>query len=149
MIKLDVAMQGVTRLGFDTAPIIYFVEANLQYDALVTSVFQRVDNGDFSGIITSVSLLEVLIVPIRQGNVHLQQEYRDLLLNSSNFQTKDVTPEIAEQAAKLRARYRLKTPDALQIGCALESGCQAFLCNDLDLKRVTELRVLLLDELEL
>jgi predicted nucleic acid-binding protein len=55
----------------------------------------------------------------------------------------------AERAADLRARYGLKTPDALQIGCALESGCDAFLCNDLALKRVTELRVLALDELEL
>jgi hypothetical protein len=41
MIKLDQALSGVTKIGFDTAPVIYFVEAHPKYDALVTSVFQR------------------------------------------------------------------------------------------------------------
>lgn len=40
--KVDEALQGVSRLAFDTAPIIYFVEANPGYDKLVSSVFNRV-----------------------------------------------------------------------------------------------------------
>ena len=32
--KLDDALQGVSSLAFDTAPIIYFVEANPSYDKL-------------------------------------------------------------------------------------------------------------------
>ncbi len=34
--RLDDALRGVTRLGFDTSPFIYFVEAHPRYDALVT-----------------------------------------------------------------------------------------------------------------
>lgn len=147
--KLDAALTSVTRLGFDTTPIIYFVEANPRYDALVTELFQRVEVGKFCGIATAVSLLEVLVVPLRLGNHRLQQEYRDLLLQSANFQTLDITPEIAERAADLRARYNLRTPDALQIATALHTRCEAFLTNDLGLQRVVELRVLVLDELEL
>ena len=60
-----------------------------------------------------------------------------------------VTFEIADKAAQLRAQYNLRTPDALHIASAIESGCQALLTNDLGIKRVTELRVLVLDELEL
>jgi len=45
MTKLDDALIGVRRLSFDTSPVIYFVEANPQYDALVTEIFQRVSNG--------------------------------------------------------------------------------------------------------
>ena len=52
-------------------------------------------------------------------------------------------------AAGFRARYHLLLPDALQIAVALEAGCEAFLTNDLTLKRVTDLRVLVLDELKL
>jgi predicted nucleic acid-binding protein len=37
----------------------------------------------------------------------------------------------------------------LQVAAALNVGCQAFLTNDMTLKRVIELRVLILDELEL
>jgi predicted nucleic acid-binding protein len=59
----------------------------------------------------------------------------------------DVT--IAERAANLRAQYNLRIPDALQIAASLNSECQAFLTNDPILMRVTELRVLVLNELEL
>ena len=44
--KLDDALQGVSRLAFDTAPIIYFVEANPTYDKLVTNIFNRVAAGE-------------------------------------------------------------------------------------------------------
>jgi len=37
----------------------------------------------------------------------------------------------------------------IAIAGALSAGCEAFLTNDADLRRVTELRVLVLDELEL
>jgi predicted nucleic acid-binding protein len=50
--------------------------------------------------------------------------------------------------AELRARDQLRTPDALQVASALGAGCEAFLTNDLALRRVTELHVLVLGELE-
>ena len=147
--KLDDALSGVTRLGFDTSPLIYFVEANPRYDAVVTEIFKRVSSGLLLGLTSVITLCEVLTQPILQQQTHLQQEYRDFLLNSLNLDTPPITPSIAEQAAKLRAGYRLRTPDALQIAVALEARCEAFLCNDLELRRVAELRVLILDELEL
>ncbi|MBW4523229.1 MAG: PIN domain-containing protein [Scytolyngbya sp. HA4215-MV1] len=44
-------------------------------------------------------------------------------------------------------QYNLKLPDALQIATARVTGCQAFLTNDTALKRVGELRILVLSEL--
>ncbi len=85
---------------------------------------------------------------MRLGNASLQQEYRDLLLHSNHFRTVWIDFGIAESAAELRARYNLRTPDALQIAAALSVGCEAFLTNDVTLKRVTDLRILVLDGLE-
>lgn len=48
--KLDLALLGVTRIGLDTSTIIYFIEAHLQYDAVVTALFQRIASGQFTGI---------------------------------------------------------------------------------------------------
>jgi predicted nucleic acid-binding protein len=149
MTKLDDALVGVTRLGFDTSPVIYFVEANPQYDALVTEIFQRVSNGAPLGATSVITLSEVLVQPIIRQQMLLQREYRDLLLRSRNFSTLAISASIAELGAELRAQYRLRTPDALQIATALETGCEAFLSNDAGLRRVTELRVLILDDLEL
>ena len=147
--KLHDALYGVTRLGFDTSPIIYFVEANPQYDARVTWVFQQVAGGALQGLRSVVTLSEVLVQPLMRGDIRIQQEYRDLLLYSRHFQTLPIDNDIAERAADLRVRYRLRTPDAFQVAAALNAGCEAFLNNDTVIKRVTELRVLTLDELEL
>lgn len=51
-------------------------------------------------------------------------------------------------ASDLRAKYAIRTPDALQIAAGLSLGATGFLTNDGRLKRVTELEVLLLDEIE-
>lgn len=79
MTKLDDVLINVTRLGFDTSPIIYFVEANPQYDALVTEIFQRVSNGAPLGVTSVITLSEVLVQPIIRQQTLLQREYRDLL----------------------------------------------------------------------
>ena len=147
--KLNVALKNVSTLAFDTAPIIYFVEANPTYDALVTAIFQRVESGEITGVTSVISLCEVLVHPIRNQNLSLKQRYRDILQNSPNFFTKLINSTVAERAAELRAKYNLRTPDALQIASALDNGCDAFLCNDKNLKRVTELKILILDELRL
>lgn len=149
MTKLDQAMAGVTRLGFDTSPVIYFIEATARYDALVTEIFQRVSNGIPEGITSVITLTEVLIHPLRRGDAALQRQYGDLLINAANFQALPIDIKTATSAAHLRARYNLRTPDALQVATALAADCDAFLTNDSALQRVSELRVLVLDQLEL
>ena len=60
-----------------------------------------------------------------------------------------VNEAIAARAAHLRAIYNLRTPDALQVAAALDANCDAFLTNDRGLKRVEELKILFLDDLEI
>ena len=70
--KLHDALYGVTRLGFDTSPIIYFVEANPQYDARVTWVFQQVAGGALQGLTSVVTLSEVLVQPLMRGDIRIR-----------------------------------------------------------------------------
>ena len=53
---------------------------------------------------------------------------------------------IAEKAAELRAKYLIKTPDALQLATVILSVCEAFLTNDKGLRRVSELLIIILDD---
>ncbi|PXF57070.1 MAG: hypothetical protein C4B59_15900 [Candidatus Methanogaster sp.] len=55
---------------------------------------------------------------------------------------------IAEEAARLRARYNVRTPDAIQMATAIRAGASFFLTNDSHLPTIPELRVLVLDELK-
>lgn len=147
--KLNDALQNIDLLGLDTSPFIYFVEQNPLHVDLMREIFSRVTNGDFQSKTSVITLTEVLVQPLRQNNKVLADNYRDLLFNGANFQLFPLTSSVAETAAEIRAKYNLRTPDALQIATALENNCDAFLCNDKDLKRVTELPILILDDLEL
>lgn len=149
MIALDDALADVTRVGFDTAPIIYLIEMNPAYHRLVTEIFHRIHQGIITGFTSVITLTEVLTQPLEQGEIHLQKEYRDLLLHSAYFYTLPVDAKVAEQAAVLRAQHGLRTPDALQVAVAKTANCQVFLTNDKALKRVADVDVLVLDELEL
>jgi predicted nucleic acid-binding protein len=144
---IDEALAGVSRLGLDTAPIIYLVEDNPLYIDRILTIFRRLADGQIVGITSVITLCEVLIHPLRHGNNQLEQEYRRVLLGSDDLRIRSVGPGVARHAADLRARYSLRLPDALQVATALRAGCQAFLTNDAGFRRVAELRVLLLDEL--
>jgi predicted nucleic acid-binding protein len=148
MTDVETALAGVTRLGLDTAPIIYFVQAHPQYDTVVTEIFQQIDRGNVTGVTSVITLTEVLTQPLRHQAADLQRQYRDLLKNSVNLALVLIDPAIAEQAAALRARYNLRTPDALQVAAALSADCQAFVTNDRQLQRVTELSIIILDDLQ-
>jgi predicted nucleic acid-binding protein len=138
---------GISRLGIDTSPFIYFVEANPIYDAVVSVIFQRIADGTLFGVTSVITLTEVLNHPIRLGHQKLEMQYRSLLTNSRNLDLVTIDSPVATLAAELRARYNLRTPDALQVSASLQAGCQGFLTNDKGLKRVAELQVIVLDEL--
>jgi len=141
------ALRGVSRLFLDTAPVIYYVERNPAYLPLVQVVFQKIDAGLLAATTSPVTLAECLILPIRQQNTPLQQDFIDLITAGNNTQFVTIDQSIGQKAGELRARYSLALPEALQVAVALSAGCDAILTNDLDLRRVTELRVLALDEL--
>jgi predicted nucleic acid-binding protein len=54
---------------------------------------------------------------------------------------------MADRAASIRARYRLRTPDAIHLATAILEGVDVFLTNDRDLLQVREVPILLIDEL--
>lgn len=147
--KLPDALRGIRQIAFDTAPLIYFVEQHPDYFDRVLFIMRQVDAGAIAGVASTVALMEVLVQPLRTGDTALAQRYEVVLGNSSHFRLEPMTTVTARRAAELRARYNLRTPDALHVATAVEAGCDAFLTNDANIKRVTEISVLVLDELQL
>ncbi len=135
-------------VGLDTAPLIYFIEEHPTYLESVRYFFQAVDRGDFKVITSTVTLLEVLVQPLRQNNTDLANEYRDILLNSVNLRTVGISESVAEQAARLRAEHNIRTPDAIQLASAIEEGASFFVTNDSRLPELPSLNLLILDDLQ-
>src|SRR5207248_2734353 len=109
----------------------------------------RIDQGSPTAITAPVTLAECLVLPIRLGQSSVQQDFTDLIVRGQNVLFVLINDSTACQAADLRARYNLGLADALQIAAALSAASDAFLTNDVALKRVRELPILVLDELEL
>lgn len=135
-------------VGLDTAPLIYFIEQNEAYLELVRAFFHAMSQGEFQVVTSTLTLTEVLVHPLRRGNLELAQHYRDIILNQEYLTPVPVSPEIAELAAQLRATQNLRTPDAIQIASALHRNATFFFTNDARLATVPGLDVLVLDTLE-
>jgi predicted nucleic acid-binding protein len=134
-------------VGLDTAPLIYFAEQNPTYLRIVRAFFQAMSRNEFQVVTSTLTLTEILVHPIRDGNIELAEQYREILFNEENLITLPVSPAIAESAAQLRAKHNLRTPDAIQIATAIQEGATFFLTNDARLSSVLDLQVLVLDKL--
>ncbi len=134
-------------VGLDSAPLIYFIEENPIYLEMTDAFFEAMVRGEFRVVTSVVTLLEVLVYPLRQGNRILAQQYRDILLNEEGLTTIEVSPAIAEEAAQLRATYNIQTPDSIQMATAIRGGASFFLTNDARLPSLPGLEVLRLEEL--
>jgi predicted nucleic acid-binding protein len=146
---LDSALSGVTTVAFDKVPFIYYIELHPDYVPILDDLFHRVDSGLMHGVSSVVTLTEVLTRPKQTGDQRIENAYRSLLLNSRNFSLIGIDAWIAERAADLRAKWSLRTPDALQIATAIDANCQAFFTNDHRLRHITDIQVLMLDDLSL
>ncbi|KAM3099325.1 type II toxin-antitoxin system VapC family toxin [Phormidesmis sp. 146-35] len=134
-------------VGLDTALLIYLIEQNETYLKVVRTFFQAMSRGDFQVVTSTLTLTEVLVHPLRAGNIELVEQYRDIILDQESLTTVSISAEIAEVAAQLRATRNLRTPDAIQVATAIREGATFFLTNDRRLSTVPDLEVLVLNEL--
>lgn len=135
-------------VGLDTTPLIYFTEQNLEYIEIVRPFFQAISNKEFAVVTSIVTLLEVLVVPKRNNDVETAQRYRDFLLEEDNVTTYILSQNIAEEAARLRAFYSIRTPDSIQMATAIHAGASFFLTNDMRLPSLSNLKVLTLEAIK-
>jgi predicted nucleic acid-binding protein len=134
-------------VALDTVIFIYHFEKSKTYFKLTKEIFSRLDeNQEFSAITSILTLLEVSVKPIEDSRDDLLKEYSDKLLYDNKLTTLMIERDVAIKAAELRAKYRLRTPDAIQIATSIIGKAGAFITNDMDLKKVKEIEVLILDD---
>ncbi len=135
------SLRGKT-VGLDTSPLIFFIEKHAVYADIVRPFFQAVDRGEIHVVTSTITLLEVLVHPLRRGDDSLAHQYNDILLTSPHISTIPVTPAIAQVAAELRAEGNLKTPDAIQLAVAITNNATAFLTNDRDFGSMSRVEII-------
>jgi predicted nucleic acid-binding protein len=136
-----------TLVAFDTAPLIYLIEEHPIWLPIIQPFFEAISQGHLQGITSTVTLTEVLVHPLRRKDTVLAEHYRRVLLNARNVSMLPVSSTVAEQAALLRAKYGLRTPDAIQLATAQEAGASSFVTNDDQLSLPGTLQIINLKQL--
>lgn len=135
-----------TVVGLDTALFIYHLEDHPRYSVITAHLFSEMEKGGFKGVSSYLTLMEILVKPKADGKPEVVQDYEFLLTTFPNLTFVPLGLEVARRAADLRAAYRLRAPDAIQVATALVHNATTFLTNDKKLKMVNELEIKILDD---
>jgi predicted nucleic acid-binding protein len=65
----------------------------------------------------------------------------DIFFAGQELNLAEISPAVIETATEFRARYNLKTPDAIHYATAVEIGAATFLTGDRTLSRCSEVPV--------
>lgn len=143
--SLSDKLRTAQTVGLDSAIFIYHFEEHPRYKELCAEAFDLMEAGAIQAVTSTVTLIEVLVQPLAKGEQDLYSRYEQYLRFGPSLTLRSLDPDLALRAAQLRARYQIRTPDAIQLAAALEFGAHLFLTNDDDLRKVTEIEVVVLE----
>jgi predicted nucleic acid-binding protein len=125
----------VSRIFWDTNLFIYLFEGQGERADRVAALRQRmVDRGD-QLYTSTLTLGEVLVKPLEQGDHALARRYEEALMRGAVLVPFE--REAAPTYAGLRRQAGLRAPDAIQLACATQARADLFITNDERLSRVT------------
>jgi predicted nucleic acid-binding protein len=109
----------------DSCLVIYLVENHPRWGELVATAIAQAEEARFG--ISSLVKCECLVGPMKRGDPVLERAYSQLF---DQFALLQMPNPVYVQAARLRAHFSLRTPDALHLACAQHHGCEALWRND-------------------
>ncbi len=130
----------------DSSIFIYQIEAHPKYVALTDAVFSWLDDPTSRAVTAALTMTEILVVPYRNRDEKLVDDFYGLFSTYPNLEWISVDLQVADVAARLRAAYGLRTPDALQAAVAIQTEATALITNDPVFRRVSGFAPIVLDD---
>jgi predicted nucleic acid-binding protein len=123
------------------------LEANPEYLVLVDYLFAWLKRSGHTAVTSTITMTELLVQPYRDADEDHVNAYYALLATYPNLDW--IAPDlgIADLAARFRAEYHLRTPDALQAATAVRFQATAMVTNDAAFARVDKFEAVVLDSL--
>ena len=138
-------MIEINRVFLDTAIFIYYLEKNDLYYSKAKDIFAKCLKNNVDIVTSTITYQEYCVMPYRTGENNMIINF-NRLINVLKIKIFDISIEIANDAAMLRAKYSgIKSMDAIQLATAIVSECDVFYTNDKQLLQVKELNVEVLE----
>lgn len=109
----------------DACLVIYLVERPTRWGQAAENAIDQAADASFG--VSPLVKTECLVGPLKRGDPVLRRAYEDAF---ARFATLNMPEPVFLQAAELRARFGIKTPDALHLACAQYHRCEALWTND-------------------
>lgn len=125
----------MSRVFWDTNLFIYLLEGAGPQSAQVARLRERMLEREDELCTSTLTLGEVLVKPVEQGDATLRQRYEDVLSRTARLIAFD--RDAARRYAEIRLTRGIRPPDAIQLACASQAGVDLFITNDDRLSRLT------------
>lgn len=130
----------------DANCIVYRVERIEPYQSFLQPLFDAARRGAIELVTSELSLIECLVKPVRTGDEELERLFRAVLTGSKEIRLAATSTAIIESAIHFRARQGFKTPDAIHVATAMETGCSSIVTNDEYFRSLSAIQVQLLGD---
>ena len=142
------SLDNIKRAALDSMIFIYHLEDRRPQSDATTALFETGERAKIRFSTSVLTLTEVLTGYRKMRDQKSESAFFEMVRQmSSALEVIPMDGAIADYAATLRAKYRLRTPDAIHFATASVSGAEVYITNDRKLKSVKDLPVLLLSEL--
>jgi predicted nucleic acid-binding protein len=105
--------------------VIYVAEKIASWRDALEQAMAEESNAQFA--ISPLVAMECLVGPLRSGDTALEADFKNAFLSFTPLQ---IDETVFFAAAAIRARFGLKTPDAIHLACAQHHKCSAFWTAD-------------------
>lgn len=138
---LERALPAGDRLLLDAAVLVAYLDGSEPVSRVATCVVDEfVRDGRNEGLVSMVTVMELLVRPLRRGPAGYRHAL-DFLTNFPHLRPVVVDLPVAQEAASLRATHNFRPPDALTIASGLVYQVGHLVTNDGDWKtRLTPIR---------
>lgn len=129
--SLEAALPEGERLLLDTTSLIAYLDGGEAVSPVATHIIDAfVRSGRNEAIVSMVTVMEILVKPLRLGPRAPYQHVLDFLTRYPHLRTLVIDLPVAQEAASLRASFGLRPPDALIVASGLISQVGYLVTND-------------------
>jgi len=138
---------GHKRVLIDTCVWIYHLEEHPEFGPPAARLIENLEEGRFRAVASELTLLELTVRPLQLGRQDVADDYEVLLDYFPHLELIPISREILVDAASLRARQKLRTPDSIQLATGLRAGATLAVTNDKLWQSVPLIETVLLSDL--
>lgn len=132
------------RIALDTGIFVYALEDKGRFGEISRELLSKISAGKMNASISVLVLHEVLSGVYKKGMADKVPDYIEAITSGGKIEVVDFTKVISLRSALFRARYGLKTPDAIHLASAYEAGVKIFITPDRRIGRIKELKIRIL-----